>query len=1076
MLVVFTKLLRIGKLRIVPKYKKIQNEVICCFHVVIGWKNDSLPDFCSRYRQYYDLGAERFHYLKVSLISRHYCNLWDCPIESINADCALVSAGAICDTFYLDIGYVELSQDMECGYDVTCLQGRTALLPGGRDKDGCPILLLTVPAESTPIDAVPALQYLLSLFSETSRSKGITAIVDARKGPWKVARSCIRQVNAVFSEEELSKLIVLRPDAFWDKQRVENCTSSQKNKEVIFIPRSRLNKFVELPELPNELGGNFIYNHDKWIENRQKVEEFYADCEVAMKELDDFHQFVISSETLRPSQVEDAINTSSDMAESTKMLVYNATETGRELVGNIEYENRTRKLASDDLNLMSTPQDTLDTIQRIDEIVNAVQSKQSQIEEAWIGMKKAFIDTKDLSHLEEKIVKVINWILGHADSLLNSKQKVGYDVTSAEELRREHEAIELECWEAYGAYAELIHRTKNLTNTETPTVQLKNLISQKDFMDFVCRSFALRLERRRNILITSLRFFRLVSEYFDKTADVFDSLVMGGNIADFDAAGQKLKELQESQASLDSMECELRKEGEKLSDMLSMSVKDSLGRELTVDYTEDIINIRDVLDATTARKNIFSDSVELQKLTLKQVTHIDCYEKDTVQAIQWLDDLMQVLLKDYGHVGCTVLEIQRQKDGHQAFQETAKGTYQYGCQLLNASLVLRQSCKLPSDEHANLYQKLRISWERLLNVSQEQMTRLRVSAVFHRSVEDQCNQLRDLREAAATIPLMDSSKKREKLNQFFGLREKLIVEVGRMVRLGRLLRSRLRDPLYYGEQFLSSFATAENEDLEELCDSITNNAIAVEAISEKLAEVTGLAEELDQTLHSAQQDCSVLSSSSSTSTSTSTISDPITSLFLRKTMDDTIGTEKQSKTDDLKSDDEFLTASECTLQHSRSSSYNTASECEHRYSPWWEFGKDDMPKDISKEKMVLAVGLPELPLAKDVLKPSPEVPPGKIVHEVTETTHIKVQQSHTLGVSSFVLTSETVRDKKNEGITTKEEVIRVVTDDGKEVAQAISKNYDEEELESRMKEVGRFDRVAWKNYEKVTKQAIKGFI
>ena len=31
-------------------------------------------------------------------------------------------------------------------------------------------------------------------------------------------------------------------------------------------------------------------------------------------------------------------------------------------------------------------------------------------------------------------------------------------------------------------------------------------------MDFACRSFATRLERRRTVLISSLRFYRLVDE------------------------------------------------------------------------------------------------------------------------------------------------------------------------------------------------------------------------------------------------------------------------------------------------------------------------------------------------------------------------------------------------------------------------------------------------------------------------------------------------------------------------------------------------------------------------------------
>ncbi|CAH0547513.1 unnamed protein product [Brassicogethes aeneus] len=561
---------------------------------------------------------------------------------------------------------------MEFRLDLRCLQGKTVTLPGVHDKDGRPILLVTVPPETPPLDIVIPLQYLLSIFSNSSRSRGITTILDARKGPWKVARSCIKQITTVFESGELAHLVVLRPDAFWDKQRVENCTSNKKGNPVIFIPRSRLNKFVDQSQLPLELGGSFVYNHEKWIENRRKVEEFYNDVETTLKDLNELHQYLLQSQTLRASQVENAINTSTDMADSAKMLVHNATEMGRELIQNIEYDIRTRKFATEDFESISPPQDVLDTIERIDEVLGTIRKNQQTIEEAWSNMERTFINAKDLCYLEEGVVRVTNWILGHAENLLNSRHKVGYDVSSAEELRREHESIEFQCWSTYGAYAEIIHKINSFSNEDQLTEQQKDIISQKDFMDFVCRSFALRLERRRNILITSLRFFRLVAKYFDKTSEVFDSLVMGNKVIEFQSAGYKLKELQESQANLDGIERELVKEGEKLSDMLSMPVKDALGREIMVDYSEDIVNIRDILDATTARKNIFSDSVELQKLTLEQVKHIDGYEKDANQAVQWLEDLLQVMLKDHSHVGCTVQEIQAQKEEHQMFQETAK--------------------------------------------------------------------------------------------------------------------------------------------------------------------------------------------------------------------------------------------------------------------------------------------------------------------------------------------------------------------------------------------------------------------
>ncbi|CAG9864550.1 unnamed protein product [Phyllotreta striolata] len=919
--------------------------------------------------------------------------------------------------------------------DVSCLQGRSATVPGGRDKEGKPLIVITVPSDSPHIDVVPAFRYLLSLFSKTSRSRGLTVIVDARKGPWKVARSCIRQAIDAFSPEEPAEILVLRPDAFWDKQRVDNCASASNDKQVTFVPRSRLNKFADPSQLPVELGGSFVYDHDKWIENRQKVEEFYLDCDVALKELDELHRYVMASKMLRPSQVQEAISTGSDMAQSTKMLVFNATQTGKEIIENIEYENRTRKFASEHFDL-STPQDALDTIKKIDEIINDIKTKQQEIEEAWIQMEKVYVDTKDLGCLEDGIVKVINWILGPAEALLNAHQKVGYDVASAEELRAEHEAIELECWETYGAYAELVHRINALPDAHT--LQHKDLVSQKDFMDFVCKSFAMRLERRRNLLITSLRFYRLVSEYFDRTSEVFDRLVMGIKVTESDKAGDILRQLEENQANLDLVERELRKEGDKLSDMLSMSVKDCLGRDIPVDRGEDIVNVRDVLDATTARRNIFVDSVEAQKLALERARLAAGHERDAAQAVRWLDELLEVMLRHHGHVGCAEREIQRQKDEHADFQETAKGTYDYGCQLLSAASALRRSCKLPVEEHAGLCQKLENSWGRLQGVSQEQMTRLRVSAVFHRSVEEQCNQLRDLREAVATIPLMEVGKKKMRVDYYFTKRERLIVEVGRMVRLGRMLRNRLKEPLCYGEKFLCS-----SEETEEPIDSIAKNEIAVEAITERLCEITLLAEELDFALQSAEQDCLAFSS---TSTSTSSSASPDND----KQQED-MEHQIPPKREDLKSDEEFLTASESTLQHSRSSSYNTASECEHLvHSPWWEHSKDDLHKDLNKQKMVLAVGLPDLPPPKEVLKPSPEVPPGKVVREVIETTHLKVQQSHTLGVASFVLSSETV----GEGAA----------------------KLDEEELERRLKEVGRCEEEAWKAYHNVTKQAIKGFL
>jgi hypothetical protein len=68
----------------------------------------------------------------------------------------------------------------------------------------------------------------------------------------------------------------------------------------------------------------------------------------------------------------------------------------------------------------------------------------------------------------------------------------------------------------------------------------------------VCRSFATRLERRRNLLITSVRFYRLVAEYFQRTSSVFESLLQtqNENMDNFELAKVKLQKIKDSQVSL----------------------------------------------------------------------------------------------------------------------------------------------------------------------------------------------------------------------------------------------------------------------------------------------------------------------------------------------------------------------------------------------------------------------------------------------------------------------------------------------------------------------------------------------
>lgn len=68
-----------------------------------------------------------------------------------------------------------------------------------------------------------------------------------------------------------------------------------------------------------------------------------------------------------------------------------------------------------------------------------------------------------------------------------------------------------------------------------------------------------------------------------------------------------------------------------------------------------------------------------------------------------------------------------------------------------------------------------------------------------------------------------------------------------------------------------SDSEGDKVEITEIVESCDENAVAVEAISEKLTEVSNLAEELDQTLESAQQDCAITTTPTVTVATTTSV-------------------------------------------------------------------------------------------------------------------------------------------------------------------------------------------------------------
>lgn len=221
------------------------------------------------------------------------------------------------------------------------------------------------------------------------------------------------------------------------------------------------------------------------------------------------------------------------------------------LLGN-EIESRISEMEGKEISFVS--QDVRDSKENVKKKLVILEKQQMDLYSAWNDLEKSLKEAKQFEHLEEGVASVTTWILSTAESLLNGQLKIGRDVQTAEKLRLDHEIMEFQCWKIYGKYGELSYKISNFTGNKE-SYGFRDLISQRDFMDFVCRSFATRLERRRNILITSVRFFRLVAEYFHRTAESFNSFIAENNDSiDYVLAVANLQKIKSIMESLGKIE------------------------------------------------------------------------------------------------------------------------------------------------------------------------------------------------------------------------------------------------------------------------------------------------------------------------------------------------------------------------------------------------------------------------------------------------------------------------------------------------------------------------------------------
>uniref|UniRef100_A0A8C2NV58 Uncharacterized protein n=1 Tax=Capra hircus TaxID=9925 RepID=A0A8C2NV58_CAPHI len=127
--------------------------------------------------------------------------------------------------------------------------------------------------------------------------------------------------------------------------------------------------------------------------------------------------------------------------------------------------------------------------------------------------------------------------------------------------------------------------------------------------------------------------------------------------------------------------------------------------------------------------------VDVRRLKMLQMVQLFKCEEDAAQAVEWLSELLDALLKTHTRLGDDAQETKVLLEKHRKFVDVAQSTYDYGRQLLQATVVLCQSLRCTSRSSGDTLPRLNRVWKQFTIASEERVHRLEMAIAFHSNAE-----------------------------------------------------------------------------------------------------------------------------------------------------------------------------------------------------------------------------------------------------------------------------------------------------------------------------------------------------
>ncbi|KAJ8403412.1 hypothetical protein AAFF_G00351840 [Aldrovandia affinis] len=613
---------------------------------------------------------------------------------------------------------------MEATTILPTLKKKLAFLSGGKDRRSGLILTIPLCTEQTSMEELSStLDYLLGIPSEKCKARGFTVIVDGRKSQWNIVKTVVLMLQNVIPAE-VSLVCVVKPDEFWDKKVTHFCFWKEKDRlgfEVILVSANKLTRYIEPCQLTDEFGGTLVYDHMDWLNKRLVFEKFTKESTSLLDEL------TVINENEKGSQPDK--DRPPDCSFLPSFDPETVLQSGHELLSELQ-QRRFNGSEAGTGTAWSPMDDELLAQPQVMKLLDSLREQYTKYQEVCRQRSKR----SQLDEIHTKVMQVVNWLEGPGTEQLRTQWGIGDSIRASQALQQKHEEIESQHSEWFAVYVELNQQIAALLTAgdEEDLVDLKGLQQQ---LSDVCYRQASQLESRQNVLQSAHDFHGTAQDLSQQLDGLLGMLCADIAPADGAAIQQTLKHLEEKLKTVEGTLQVLREKGQVLLDQISTQTAWSYGKDVTIENKENIDHINGVMEDMQLRKQRCEDMVDVRRLKMLQMVQLFKCEEDAVQAVEWLGELLDALLKTHVRLGDDAQESKILLEKHKKFVDVAQSTYDYGRQLLQATVVLCQSLRCATRSSGDTLPRLNRVWKQFSVTSEERVHRLDMASTFHTAAE-----------------------------------------------------------------------------------------------------------------------------------------------------------------------------------------------------------------------------------------------------------------------------------------------------------------------------------------------------